>query len=75
MLAAGGCGGYRSRMTARQSSGGRPPRGKDSRIERQAALLRANLKRRKQQARRRADGAKPNDASPAPGAARDKQGN
>jgi hypothetical protein len=52
-------------MTARQNSGERGQRGKESRLERQAAALRANLKRRKQQARRRADGAKPDDA-PAP---------
>jgi hypothetical protein len=59
-------------MTARQNSDERAQRGKESRLERQAAALRANLKRRKQQARRRADGAKPEDA-PAP--ARDTEGN
>jgi hypothetical protein len=52
-------------MTGKQSKGALAP-SEEARLKRQAAALRANLKRRKQQARNRAGGAKATDsASPA----------
>ena len=62
MLAPGRFGGYRFPMTGKQSGGSRAP-SEEARQKRQAAALRANLKRRKQQARDRADGTKAQDSA------------
>jgi hypothetical protein len=49
-------------MTGKQNGGSRAP-SEEAREKRQAAALRANLKRRKQQARNRAGGTKAQDSA------------
>jgi hypothetical protein len=57
-------------MTGKQSKGALAP-SEEARLKRQAAALRANLKRRKQQARHRAGNAKAEDSAAVAAALRD----